>query len=118
VLDVRRGDGPKECFNYTMASVATTDAVIARKPGIAAAVKRAIVATQHALKADITLATRVGHALFPAAEAELIADIVKRDLPYYDPEISPEFVAGMNAFARSMGILKGDVPYERVVAGA
>src|SRR5471032_1633 len=26
VLDVRRGDGPKACFNYTMASVATTEA--------------------------------------------------------------------------------------------
>ena len=31
-------------------------------------------------------------------------------------KITPEFVAGMNAFARSMGILSGDVPYERVVA--
>ena len=29
VLDVRRGDGPKPCFNYTMASIATTDALIA-----------------------------------------------------------------------------------------
>src|SRR5258708_2847054 len=25
VLDVRRGDGPKGCFNYTMACVAATD---------------------------------------------------------------------------------------------
>ena len=25
VLDVRRGDGPKACFNYTMASIATTE---------------------------------------------------------------------------------------------
>ena len=118
VLDVRRGDGPKECFNYTMASVATSDSVIARHPGIVAAAKRAIVATQNALKADISLATKVGHALFPEAEAELIAGIVKRDLPYYDPAISPEFVAGMNAFARNIGILKGDVPYDRVVATA
>ena len=30
VIDVRRGDGPKACFNYTMASVATTDRLIAR----------------------------------------------------------------------------------------
>src|SRR6202040_3409624 len=28
VLDVRRGDGPKPCFNYTMASIATTDRLI------------------------------------------------------------------------------------------
>ena len=37
VLDVRRGDGPKPCFNYTMASIATTDALIARSPDTAAA---------------------------------------------------------------------------------
>ena len=32
VLDVRRGDGPKPCFNYTAATIATTDALIARAP--------------------------------------------------------------------------------------
>ena len=32
VLDVRRGDGPKPCFNYTMASIATTDRLIERSP--------------------------------------------------------------------------------------
>ncbi len=32
VLDVRRGDGPKGCFNYTMASIATTDRLIDKSP--------------------------------------------------------------------------------------
>ena len=32
VLDVRRGDGPKPCFNYTMASIATSDRLIERSP--------------------------------------------------------------------------------------
>ena len=41
VLDVRRGDGPKPCFNYTMASIATTDALIERSPETAAAAVRA-----------------------------------------------------------------------------
>src|SRR5580765_6508946 len=45
VLDVRRGDGPKPCFSYTMASLATTDALIARAPDAAAAAVRAIVNT-------------------------------------------------------------------------
>src|ERR1700736_3546397 len=35
VLDVRRGDGPKPCFNYTMASIATTDRLIDRSPDTA-----------------------------------------------------------------------------------
>jgi ABC-type nitrate/sulfonate/bicarbonate transport system substrate-binding protein len=116
VLDVRRGDGPKACFNYTMASIATTDRLIARSPEIAAAAVRAIVKTQAALKDDVSLATGVGHKLFPPQEAELIAELIRRDLPYYDAKITPEFVAGMNAFAREMGILSGDIPYEQVVA--
>ena len=116
VLDVRRGDGPKPCFDYTMASIATTDPLIASDPETVAGAVRAIVATQKALRDDISLATKVGRKLFPASEAELIADIVRRDLPYYDPAISEGFVRGMNAFARDMGILKGDAPYERVVA--
>jgi NitT/TauT family transport system substrate-binding protein len=116
VLDVRRGDGPSGCFNYTMASIATTDRLIERSPEIAAAAVRAIVKTQAALKNDVSLATGVGRKLFPPQEAELIAELIRRDLPYYDAKITPEFVAGMNAFARSMGILSGDVPYDRVVA--
>jgi ABC-type nitrate/sulfonate/bicarbonate transport system substrate-binding protein len=116
VLDIRRGDGPAKCFNYTMASVATSDALIAREPEAAAAAVRAIVATQKALKADVKLATEVGRRLFPEAAAELIAKLIERDLPYYDPVISREFVQGMNQFSRDVGILKTDVAYEDVVA--
>ena len=116
VLDVRRGDGPKACFNYTMASIATTDRMIERSPEIAAAAVRAITKTQAALKKDVSLATGIGRKLFPPAEAEPIAELIRRDLPYYDPKITPEFVAGMNAFARNVGILRGEVPFEQVVA--
>ncbi len=116
VLDIRRGDGPPECFNYTMASVAASDALIERSPETARAAVRAIVATQRALIGDVSLATKAGRALFPATEAELIAGIVQRDLPYYDAAISPEFVAGMNAFARDIGILDREVSYDAVVA--
>jgi NitT/TauT family transport system substrate-binding protein len=116
VLDVRRGDGPKPCFNYTMAAIATTDRLIARNPEAAAAAMRAIVKTHGALNEDPGLATGIGRKLFPPAEAELIAELIRRDLPYYDTQISREFVAGMNAFARDLGILAADVPYEGVVA--
>ncbi len=116
VLDVRRGDGPKSCFDYTFASVASTEAFIARSPEAAAAVVRAIVKTQNALKHDYTLATRVGQRFFPPAEAALIAEVVRRDLPFYDAEISEAAVAGMNDFARRFGILHGDPAYSDVVA--
>ena len=116
VLDVRRGDGPKPCFNYTMASVAATDRLIDGSPDVAAAAIRAIVNTQAALRANLDRATEVGRKLFPRAEAALIAELIRRDLPFYDAAISPEFVAGMNQFARDLGILHGEVPYQRVVA--
>ena len=77
---------------------------------------RVIVATQKALRADPNRATEVGRKLFPPSEAELIAELIRRDLPYYDASISRDFVAGMNGFARDMGILKGDPAYEQVVA--
>ena len=116
VLDVRRGDGPKPCFDYTIASVATTDRLIARSPDVAAGAVRAIVKTHAALRNDVALATDIGRKLFPPSEAELIAELIRRDLPYYDPTITPAFVAGMNRFARDIGILRDDVPYARVVA--
>jgi ABC-type nitrate/sulfonate/bicarbonate transport system substrate-binding protein len=116
VLDVRRGDGPKRAFNYTMASIATTDALIRRAPEQAAAAVRAIVKTHAALKQNVAAATEVGNKLFPSQEASLIAELIRRDLPYYDATISEEFVAGMTQFQRDIGILKGQVPYEKVVA--
>jgi NitT/TauT family transport system substrate-binding protein len=116
VLDVRRGDGPKPCFNYTMASLAATDRLIATSPQTAAAAIRAIAKTHTALKGDVALATTVGRKLFPPPEAELIAELIRRDLPYYDTAISETFVSGMNAFARDLGILQGEVPYEKIVA--
>jgi len=116
VLDVRRGDGPKVCFNYTMASVATTDRLLAGSPETGASAIRAIMRTHAALKQDVSLASAVGRKLFPPLEAELIAELIRRDLPYYDPTISREFVMGMNAFARDLKILDRDVAYEDIVA--
>jgi ABC-type nitrate/sulfonate/bicarbonate transport system substrate-binding protein len=116
VIDVRRGDGPKAGFNYTMPALSTTDALIMRSPDVAAAAIRAIIKTQKALKSDLSLATKVGEKLFPPTEASLIADVVARDLPYYDPKISEEFVRDMNQFAQDMGFLKAPVAYDKVVA--
>ncbi|MFL6797415.1 MAG: ABC transporter substrate-binding protein [Xanthobacteraceae bacterium] len=116
VLDVRRGDGPPACFNYTMASIATTEQLIERNPEAAAAAVRALVRTHAALKGDPSRATAIGRKLFPPAEAELIAELIRRDLPYYYASISREFVAGMNRFCRNAGILQGDAPYEGIVA--
>jgi ABC-type nitrate/sulfonate/bicarbonate transport system substrate-binding protein len=99
-----------------MPALITSQKLIDSNPDAVAAAVRALVKTQEALKADVKLATRVGQKYFPAAEAELIADVVERDLPFYDASISPEFVKGMVEFQRNMGLLDADVAYEDVVA--
>jgi NitT/TauT family transport system substrate-binding protein len=116
VLDVRRGDGPPQAFNYTMASVAAADRLIEKSPDVAAAAVRAIVNTQGALKRDVTRAAEVGRKLFPLSEAELIVELIRRDLPYYDASISPDFVAVMSQFSRDLGLVDQPLRYEQVVA--
>jgi ABC-type nitrate/sulfonate/bicarbonate transport system substrate-binding protein len=116
VLDVRRGDGPPEARHYTFPALVTRDALIHDDPDRVAAATRAIRSAQRALAADPAQATEVGTRLFPPLETQLIADLIRLDLPYYDPSIRPESVEHLNRFAQSIGILHGPVPYERVVA--
>jgi len=116
VLDVRRGDGPPGAFHYTMPVLATTAALVERSPDVAAAALRALVATQLALKQNSALATEVGHKRFPSREGGLIADIVQRDLPFYDAAISKASIAAVNGFARTAGVLRGERAYEQIVA--
>ena len=116
VLDVRRGDGPSGCFNYTMASLATTDRLISEEPDIAAAAVRAVVNTQAILRRDLTLASQVARKVFPAFEAELLPELIRRDLPFYDASISQEFVADMNKFLCDLGLLNLTLNYDQFVA--
>ena len=116
VLDVRRGDGPPASQIYTFPALVTTEAKIEQDPeGVAAAV-RAIVKVQKALRGNPSLATEAGERLFPTEQSALIAELVERDLPYYDPTISEEVVSGMNQFARDIGLLSSPASYDEVVA--
>ena len=116
VADVRRGDGPAPAFSYTQPVLVAREETVEDRPEEAAAAVRAIVSTQRKLKQDVGRATGIGEKLFGPNEAKLIAQVVERDLPYYDPAIPEGLVEGMNAFALDMGILDRPVPYERVVA--
>ena len=116
LIDVRRGDDPAAVRRYTFAGMATTDRFIERQPESIAAAVRAIVKAQKALRSDPELAVEVGRRKFPKEAAELIATIVERDAPFYDPVISEEAVSGLNRFAQAVGHLPGPVPYENVVA--
>lgn len=116
VLDVRRGDGPPASQYYTFPTLVTTEDRISQDPQSVAAAVRAIVKVQNALREDPARATEVGERLFPPTEAGLIAELVERDLPYYDPTISEDVVTRMNQFAQAIGLLSGSASYDQVVA--
>lgn len=116
VLDPRRGVGPAAAFNFTQPVFATTQTMIEEQPDTVAAAVRAIVNVQKAMKRDVSLATEVGRKSFPEAETALIAQVVERDLPFYDASITPDFVTGMNAFCRDMGLMTSDPAFEDIVA--
>jgi len=114
VVDARR-DGPEEAKGYTFPALVATERTIGENPKAAAAAVRAVHAAQIALRENPALATDVGRKVFPPAEAGLIAELIARDAPFYDPSISKATVQSMNRFARDIGLLSREVPYEQVV---
>ena len=116
LLDVRRGEGPPAARNFTFPALVTTERLIEREPEAAAAAVRAIVRAHGALKQDPELATEIGRKLFPEMEARLIAELIRRDLPYYKAAITEEMVSGLNTFTCEMGLVDQPIPRDAIVA--
>lgn len=115
-VDVRRGDDPGDIRFCTFAGLIVREDFIAREPAAVDAAVRAIVRAQAELRADPGKARTVGAGRFPPDAAALIANVIARDVPFYDPVITEEMVERLNAFAISVGQLTDPVPYEQVVA--
>jgi ABC-type nitrate/sulfonate/bicarbonate transport system substrate-binding protein len=113
VLDARR-DASEEAKGYTFPALVATQKLIDERPDVARAALRAVKAAQQILKSDPGRATEVGKKLFPPTEADLIEELIRRDLPFYDPAISPRSVEAMNRFARDIGLLSKPARYEDV----
>jgi ABC-type nitrate/sulfonate/bicarbonate transport system substrate-binding protein len=116
VLDVRRGDGPPGATDYTFPALVTREDVIARQPRAVAGAIRGIIRAHQALRADPSVATQIAQRVFPPMEAELIGELIRRDVPYYDPAISHATFDGLTRFAMDVGLLSRAVPYDDVVA--
>ena len=104
VLDARR-EGSEEAKGYTFPALVATEKTIREKPESARAAIKAVKAAQNALREDPGRATEVGRKLFPPTEAGLIAELIRRDAPFYDPAISRRAWQSMNRFARDLGLL-------------
>jgi ABC-type nitrate/sulfonate/bicarbonate transport system substrate-binding protein len=114
VLDARR-EGSAEAKGYTFPALATTDKMIRDNPAAARAAINAVKAAQQILKNNPARATEIGNKLFPPTEAGMIAELIRRDVSFYEPEISEATVASMNRFARDIGLLSKEVAYRDVV---
>ena len=111
LLDVRR-EGSDEWRGYTFPALVSRSNIA---PALAHRAILAVNAAHDVLKKDPGRATAIGRKLFPPKEAELIAELIRRDLPYYDTAISPKAFASMNRFAKELGMLSKNVAYEDVV---
>lgn len=116
VLDPRRGLGPPAARDFTFAALISTDNLVEQSTGVAEGAVRAIVEAQQTLRANPSLAAGIGDRLFPADEAAMIEDLVKRDTPYYSAQISRDSVSSLNRFCQDIGSLSHDVAYEQMVA--
>lgn len=115
IIDARRDTQFAEGFGFTFPSVAASDRAIAADPGLPAKVSRAIRRVHDTLKTDLSVATRVAERVFPPEPAAMTAELIRRDLPFYDEVIRPDDIARMNSFARRVGILERDVSFAELV---
>ena len=114
VLDARR-EGTALMKGYTFPALVTSEKIIRENPAAARAAVKAVQMAQQMLKEDPNRATAIGKKLFPPAEAAMIAELIRRDAPFYESAISPETVEAMNRFAQRMGLLSRPVSYDDVV---
>ena len=115
-IDVRRGEDPADIRFATFAGLVTTDEFLAREPEVIDAAVRGIVKAQSLLRKSPGLAREVGVQLFPPEFGVLIANVIERDTPFYDPVITEEAVTRLNSFAQTVGQLNAPVAYDLVVA--
>jgi ABC-type nitrate/sulfonate/bicarbonate transport system substrate-binding protein len=115
VVDARRGDGPPSTRGLTFAALATTGARAQRHPDEAAAMVRAIVTAQRVLAADPEAATTAAEGVFPLFEASLIAELISRDAPFYDPSITSAAIEAMSASTHRLGLQSNSTPPDDLV---
>jgi NitT/TauT family transport system substrate-binding protein len=114
VFDARR-QGTEEVKGYTFPALLCTEKMVRERPQLAMTARQAVSEAQRVLKREPERATEIGRKLFPPQEAELIAELIRRDAPFYDPAITAPTIDSMNQFARSLGLLARKVTYKDLV---
>lgn len=114
MVDARRDPGMGAGFTFP-ALVATDEFLASNRPEVQQAVT-AVTKAQHELKAHPARAASAAARLFPPLETSLISQLIARDAPFYDPEISDDAISGLNEFAIRSGLLAHPAPRQTMVA--
>jgi len=79
-------------------------------------VVRAVAKTQKRLREDPEAGVRVAQKIFTILDVELIRNIILLQRPSYIPTITEEAIRVVNQFQKQAGAVKGDFPYDKIVA--
>ena len=96
--------------------LAATEAFVRRDPGRAAAVVRALRRRTGCSPRIPSARPTIGERIFPAEQAALIAELVRRDVPYLRRRDHGARDQRDEPVRRARGLLEGDPPYEQIVA--
>src|SRR5438552_5779527 len=112
-LDPRMGQGPKFLQFMTFPTVQVSDRFIQANPQAAEKIVRAIVKTLKRMREDPEAAVRVGQKLFPTLDVSIIRSIITIEKNTYFPQITEEAVHQCNQAQKQLGVLKGDIAYDK-----
>ncbi len=115
LLDARRHVGVPDVGGFTFPALMATTEAIHRSPDAAAAVVRALVRAQNLLRCEPERAAEAAQPLFPPRERDLIAELVRRDAPFYDPRINPEEISRLSDFSARSGWAHDRRAYDELV---
>lgn len=115
-IEPLRDQGPKFLRDMTFPTLQASDRYIQANPQTVERVVRAVAKTQKRLREDPEAGVKVAQKIFPALDVELIRNIILLQRPSYIPTITEDAIRTANQFQKQAGVVKGDFPYDKIVA--
>jgi ABC-type nitrate/sulfonate/bicarbonate transport system substrate-binding protein len=115
-LDPRLGTGPRFLQYMTFPTLQASDRYIQANAQAVERVVRAVVKAQKRLREDPEAGVQVARKVFPNLDVALIRSVIAIDKATYHAPITEEAMRAVGQFHRQTGVVKADVPYDRIVA--
>lgn len=110
VLDARRGPRPAATTGFTFPALVTTSRRLHERREETLGVLAALRVAQAELRSDPEIAARAVEGLFPAMEAGLIAELIRRDREFYDAGVDDATFLEMHGAAHAAGLASTATP--------